>query len=285
MARLRTIKPEFWVSEQIAECSTSARLAFIGIWNFCDDRGVHPAKPRTLKAELFPMDDITADQVGEWVDELIHAGLLAAFTAEGDEYWVVTGWAKHQKIDRPSYKHPQPPQNSTHPRRTFDEASPSATPRSGVESSGVESSGCMSPSPTTRPQHGGMAKEGQQTTKQAKARKSAMPADFSASDRVKAWAVVKGFDRLDQHLEVFKAKVAANGYAYADWDAAFMEAIRQDWARLRQSGAQEPFSGSPTPAPQWALDAGFQNRFEAENAGCTERNHKHFANGQKKEAA
>jgi len=50
MARIRTIKPEFWVSEQVGECSPNARLLFIGMWNFCDDRGVHPAKPnRSLK--------------------------------------------------------------------------------------------------------------------------------------------------------------------------------------------------------------------------------------------
>lgn len=69
MARIRTIKPEFWVSEQIAECSTSARLLFVGLWNFCDDAGVHPAKPKTLKAELFPMDDITTGDVAGWMAE------------------------------------------------------------------------------------------------------------------------------------------------------------------------------------------------------------------------
>lgn len=62
--------------------------------------------------------------------------------------------------------------------------------------------------------------------------KSAMPNDFSVSDRVKAWAVEKGHDRLDQHLESFRAKATAKGYTYADWDAAFMEAIRENWAKL-----------------------------------------------------
>jgi hypothetical protein len=39
------------------------------------------------------------------------------------------------------------------------------------------------------------------------------------------------------------------------------------------------------PIPQWAIAAGFKNQFEAENAGCTERNHKSFQNGKKREAA
>ena len=67
MGRIRTIKPEFWTSEQIMECSPNARLLFIGIWNFCDDAGIHPASPKTLKAEIFPSDDISASQVARLV--------------------------------------------------------------------------------------------------------------------------------------------------------------------------------------------------------------------------
>ena len=48
MARIRSIKPQFWTSEQIADCSSNARLLFIGLWNFCDDCGVHPASPARL---------------------------------------------------------------------------------------------------------------------------------------------------------------------------------------------------------------------------------------------
>jgi hypothetical protein len=141
MARIRSVKPEFWVSEQVGECSPSARLTFIGLWNFCDDQGVHPAKPKTLKAELYPMDDITAQQVGEWVRELIDVGLVIEFEAseDGDRYWHVTGWSRHQKIDRPSFKHPAPPsEDSANDRRAESPSArrikvdeDSATPRSG----------------------------------------------------------------------------------------------------------------------------------------------------------
>jgi hypothetical protein len=49
MARIRTVKPEFWTSEQVMNCSRDARLLFIGMWNFCDDGGNHPASAKTLK--------------------------------------------------------------------------------------------------------------------------------------------------------------------------------------------------------------------------------------------
>ena len=105
MARIRTIKPEFWTSEQVMECSTTSRLLFIGMWNFCDDAGNHPAAYRTLKAEVFPADDFTALQVEALVSELMAAGLIEEYEADGKKYWHVTGW-HHQRIEKPNFKHP-----------------------------------------------------------------------------------------------------------------------------------------------------------------------------------
>ena len=109
MARIRTVKPEFWTSEQIMECSPLARLLFIGLWNFCDDRGVHPVAYKTLKAEVFPADDILSSDVERMVGELVSIGLLGVFEAEGRQWWYVTGW-RHQIINRPSKsRYPEPP--------------------------------------------------------------------------------------------------------------------------------------------------------------------------------
>ena len=60
-----------------------------------------------------------------------------------------------------------------------------------------------------------------------------LPPDFGISERVRKWANEKGYDRLDEHLEAFKLKATAKGYQYADWDSAFMEAIRKNWAGLQ----------------------------------------------------
>lgn len=124
MARIRTIKPEFWTSEQVVECSPIARLLFVGMWNFCDDGGNHPASAKTLKMQIFPGDDIAIHQVEVMVGELIEAGLLQQYTADGRNYWHVTGW-KHQKIDRPSYKHPRPfDERSSNDGRGLDDGHP-----------------------------------------------------------------------------------------------------------------------------------------------------------------
>jgi hypothetical protein len=118
MARYRTIKPEFWTSAQVIECSTNARLLFIGLWNFCDDAGRHPLRPKQIKAEVFPADDFSPDDIQRMLAELSANGLISPYTVDGQEYFQVTGW-HHQKIDRPQKpKCPPPPeQDSSNTRR------------------------------------------------------------------------------------------------------------------------------------------------------------------------
>jgi hypothetical protein len=124
MARIRSIKPEFWSSEQIMDLSPMARLLFIGLWNFCDDGGNHPASAKTLKAEVFPSDDITSASVQLLVDELSSNSLITLYFSGGKEFWHVNGW-KHQKIDKPTYKHPPYiEEESEATRRGLVEASP-----------------------------------------------------------------------------------------------------------------------------------------------------------------
>ena len=106
MARIRTIKPEFWTSEQVMECSPTARLLFIGLWNFCDDGGNHSANARRLKAEVFPGDDITIAEINKLMDELIDHDLVVRYMVNGNVYWHVTGW-HHQRIDKKTLKYPE----------------------------------------------------------------------------------------------------------------------------------------------------------------------------------
>ena len=148
MARIRSIKPEFWTSEQIVECSTSARLLFIGLWNFCDDGGNHSASPKTLKMEIFPGDDISISDIQDMVNELLKNDLIVEYESGGKRYWHVTGW-HHQKIDRPSYKHPKFEENSTPIQQQFDDHSTNAQrtldDHSPPEGSGKERSLSINP--------------------------------------------------------------------------------------------------------------------------------------------
>ncbi len=167
MSRIRTIKPEFWVSDQITACSPISRLLFIGMWNFCDDAGVHPASPKRIKAEVFPADNCTIEDIKKWITELIFNGLIREYIIEEKTYWIVTGWKQHQRIDRPTYRHPLPQSelkeirdnsmstrrhegdNSSKILRVIDEASP--TEWKGMEGIGKEVNICEV---ETSPVHG-----------------------------------------------------------------------------------------------------------------------------------
>jgi len=60
--------------------------------------------------------------------------------------------------------------------------------------------------------------------------KTRIPNDFEISDKVKEWAGKHSYNHLEEHLDNFRLKALARGYQYLDWDAAFMTAIREDWA-------------------------------------------------------
>lgn len=115
MARIRTIKPEFWASNQVLECSRNARLLFIGLWNFCDDEGRHPNRPKQIKAEVFPGDeDMTLETIQGLVQELSGNGLIVLYPPKIHDYFYVSGWKKHQRIDKPQRaKYPSPLQEDS----------------------------------------------------------------------------------------------------------------------------------------------------------------------------
>src|SRR5690606_31968550 len=107
----------------------------------------------------------------------------------------------------------------------------------------LPSSIAPSPSPSPSPSP---FKEQKQVRKRTKPATSPLPDGFTVSDRVFTWASRKGYGSLDQHLEFFVSKAKAKGYVYADWDEAFMGAIRDDWAGLRNAPARGSPNGQTT---------------------------------------
>lgn len=124
MARIRSIKPEFWTSEQVVDCSPTARLMFIGMWNFCDDYGNCPASFKQIKMQVFPGDDISTDEIENLIKELKQNKLLIEYQSDDEKkYWHVTGW-HHQKIEKPAAKYPKFDDQSTTNLRLIDDCPP-----------------------------------------------------------------------------------------------------------------------------------------------------------------
>ena len=104
MARIRTIKPEFWEDEKLAKLPVYARLLFIGTWNFADDNGVLLANPVLMKSHIFPYEDIGISTISEWIDILVENGMLIRTTYNGKDYLVIRKFLIHQKINRKSIR-------------------------------------------------------------------------------------------------------------------------------------------------------------------------------------
>jgi phage replication O-like protein O len=67
--------------------------------------------------------------------------------------------------------------------------------------------------------------------------KTTIPNDFGISERIRVWAEKNVHHSLDIHLENFIGVCRAKGYRYVDWDEAFMNAIRNNWANVQSAPA------------------------------------------------
>lgn len=98
MARIRTIKPDFWTDGNIVRLSPYARLLFIGMWNFtmCDHGHVADDSMK-LKLQILPLDDVDIEAL---LAELMASGRIQRVTGNtGRTYLHVTRFEDHQKID------------------------------------------------------------------------------------------------------------------------------------------------------------------------------------------
>lgn len=100
MARIRSIKPEFWTDPDVVALPMAARLFFIGCWNHADDYGVLKDDPSRLKLQILPGDDVDPYEL---VDMLVASNhLLRRVASDGTPVLVIRTFCDHQKIDKRS---------------------------------------------------------------------------------------------------------------------------------------------------------------------------------------
>ncbi len=96
MARIRTIKPEFFTSESVCTLSPLARLFFISLWCEADREGKLIWKPKTLKYRYLPADNCDIEELAQ---ELIDNEMIIIYEIDGIEYCSVPSFSKHQVIN------------------------------------------------------------------------------------------------------------------------------------------------------------------------------------------
>ena len=101
MARIRTIKPEFWEDEKIGKIPIPCRLFFIGCWNFADDFGVIKGNAALLKSQIFPYDEnLRVSEIKKWIDSLVDARMLVPIIHAEESYYFIRTFRSHQVLDK-----------------------------------------------------------------------------------------------------------------------------------------------------------------------------------------
>lgn len=214
-------------SDRVEQLDPPAEVFYRRLMSKVDDFGLYDARPSILRASLYPLriDRVREADITRWIAACEKAGLIALYQHDGKPFMQMldTEW---QTRSEPKFDLP---------------------PWGKGRYADWIANNCLQPfSPVTvfggvvedEDEGGGDNARGRaKPTRVSKPKKGPIPEDFGLSERVSAWAQEKGFEHIGEHLEAFVRKCKAKGYEYVDFDLAFMEAIREDWAKLRGRGA------------------------------------------------
>lgn len=100
MARIRTIKPEFFRDEDLQDVESKhpgcyPMLVYAGLWGHCDKNGTFPWQPRQLKLDILPFIPFSMEQALEVLEA---AGFIKKYEALGKQWGLIKCFLKHQRI-------------------------------------------------------------------------------------------------------------------------------------------------------------------------------------------
>jgi hypothetical protein len=93
MARARNIKPAFFKNESLVELPFETRLLFVGLWTLADREGRLEDRPKRIKMEVFPADNVDVDQS---LALLAASGFIERYTVNGLSVIEILNFSKHQ---------------------------------------------------------------------------------------------------------------------------------------------------------------------------------------------
>jgi hypothetical protein len=108
--RIRTIKPEWLDDERLVLASSDARVLSIALLLLSDDYGRGRANRVVLAARVFPGK--IPETLANALDTLEKLNFVVLYEVDGQSYFAIRNWEKHQKVDKPGKPQiPAPPQN------------------------------------------------------------------------------------------------------------------------------------------------------------------------------
>ncbi|MFH2030300.1 MAG: conserved phage C-terminal domain-containing protein [Bacteroidota bacterium] len=100
MSRIRYLKPDFFKDEDLALLPFETRLFFAGLWNFADKAGRLENRPRRLKIEIFPYDNVDIEKCIKELSKSKNGSnkpFIQEYEIDGCQYIQITNWEKHQR--------------------------------------------------------------------------------------------------------------------------------------------------------------------------------------------
>lgn len=140
MARIRTIKPEFFTDPDVAKLDPRARLLYIAMWCAADDFGVGETNINSLLGLAFPdSDEVSAPLLRRFCADIAQHLRVTFYEVRGRHYYAIPTWEKHQKLERRSdrRKHPAPDDSDATPDLRIlppPESAPELRRENGAES-------------------------------------------------------------------------------------------------------------------------------------------------------
>ena len=107
----RIIKESICTSDTIDELSSFEEVVFYRLIVNCDDYGRFDARAKVLSAKLFPLKNISVEQMQGALDGLQRAGLLSVYHVDGRPYLQMKTWDKHQTKRAKKSKYPSKPES------------------------------------------------------------------------------------------------------------------------------------------------------------------------------
>ncbi len=230
--RIRSIRPEFWASEDVAAMSWDTRLIFIGLWSYVDDNGVGRDVERLIVAALFPLDEDFPEASRRVTGALRHLsdhGQITRYVVDGKAYLHITAWSKHQRIEKASKGRYPAPTCGNAEIREDSPTTPVPVPEMSPPGEGEK----------------GRRGEGEKGTTSPRKRGTRLPESFAPTEDLVLWAKENapnaGMRDHEAFMDYWTAQPGAKGVK-TDWDATW-----RNW--MRRASDDRPGAPKATFAP------------------------------------
>jgi hypothetical protein len=97
--RIRSIKPEWLEDERLVMLKPGARTLSVALLVLADDQGRGRFVPTVMAARIFPGNPGIFP--GSFWD-LASVGFVRVYEVDGQRYWEIRNWEKHQRVDKPA---------------------------------------------------------------------------------------------------------------------------------------------------------------------------------------